>query len=75
MGASKQVTHYIKGIGTVEVSFPNGEICCRWCPFCNYEPGLRRAVCEITNEFLPYFMGCVGNSCPLMIEEGKENGI
>lgn len=51
----------------IEISFPEDEICCRWCKYCFPEKELSRHRCRLTNEILynPYVIGVVGDECPI----------
>lgn len=67
-----QVLWYSKGHATVKVSFPEDKIVCQWCPFCRNEDSLRRWKCLLTGEYLVYPFHCVGNECPVIIDETRK---
>lgn len=60
---SRGVSYYTKG--TVDIGFPEDDICCRWCPFMGMELKVDRAYCKKTGEYLvaPNFI--IGANCPI----------
>jgi len=69
MSTPDHVTHYTMARGQIEVSFPNEDAICRWCPYCYSEYGLDRARCRITDEVLRFPYSERGIKCPLILEE------
>lgn len=55
---------------TVEIGFPEEDVCCHWCPLMTRDPNLRD-VCGKTGEILLAPKHTVGFNCPLKFE--KEN--
>ncbi len=66
------VRYYTTGIAQVKINFPEGEVCCRWCPFCRSEESLKRYWCRLTNEMIYNPYAGIGGCCPVEFE-GKEN--
>lgn len=66
------VRYYTTGIAQVKINFPEGEVCCRWCPFCRSEESLKRYWCRLTNEMIYNPYAGIGECCPVEFE-GKEN--
>lgn len=66
------VRFYKTGKATVLVHYPNGDVCCRWCPYVRYDESLRRHRCLFTSEYLPFPLDGRGNECPVILEE-EEN--
>lgn len=67
---SRGVSYYTRG--TVEICFPEDDICCHWCPMMGIEIKSDRAYCRRTGEYLPGTRYIVGVNCPLNFED-KEN--
>lgn len=67
---SRGVSYYTKG--TVEVGFPEDDICCRWCPLMSVEIKTDRHYCRKTGEYLLAKDFYVGANCPIRFES-KEN--
>ncbi len=66
----RAVESYTTGETTVQVHFPNGEVCCRWCwPFLQSDNELRRYRCKRTGESIPDPVHQIGQKCPLNFEE------
>lgn len=62
------VSYYTKA--TVEIGFPEDDICCHWCPIMTRDPNLRD-VCGKTGEILLAPKHTIGFNCPLNFN--KEN--
>ncbi len=62
-----RVDFYVVGTAETRVHFPNGNVCCRWCPYCKYREanGRRRTICIKTYELLRD-MDKRGEDCPLV---------
>ena len=60
---SRGVSYYTKG--TVDIGFPEDDICCRHCPLMGMELKIDRAYCKKTGEYLvaPNFI--IGANCPI----------
>lgn len=56
------VSYYTKA--TVEIGFPEDDVCCHWCPLMTRDPNLRD-VCGKTGEILLASKHTVGFNCPL----------
>lgn len=63
---SRGVRYYTKA--TVEIGFPEDDICCQWCPLMTRDPNLRD-VCGKTGEILLAPKHSTGFSCPLRFKE------
>ncbi len=64
-----------KGIGyyttcnlNLDVSFPEDEVKCKWCPFITHYDSIDRDRCTLTSEIL-YSREYIGQKCPLTIKE------
>ena len=68
-GSRNGVTWYATGIVTVPVYFPEGDICCRWCPYVRYDDSLRRHRCLFTDEYIVSPMDSTGALCPVEFKE------
>lgn len=57
------------------VSFPEDDICCRWCSHCRSERDLGRARCGLTGEvlFTPEISNAVGARCPINFTRKEDN--
>lgn len=66
---SKGVSYYTHS--TVDISFPEDDICCYWCPLMASEYKPDREYCKKTGEYLLAPKHTVGERCPLIF--GKEN--
>jgi len=62
----KGVLGYTFAECTIQVSFPEDEVKCRWCSFIRHYDGLDRDRCELTNEIL-FSKEIIGHNCPLTI--------
>ena len=61
------VSFYTKA--TVEIGFPEGDLCCHWCPFLTSDYKLDRERCGKTGEVLIAPKHEIGYYCPLQFEE------
>jgi hypothetical protein len=59
------VSYYTKS--TVDICFPEDDICCHWCPLMTRDPNLRD-VCSKTGEILLAAKHTIGFNCPLKFE-------
>ena len=50
----------------INVSFPEDQVMCKWCPFLVHYDSLSRDKCSITNEII-YSREFVGQKCPMTI--------
>lgn len=57
---------------TVEITFPEDDICCSRCPLMGIEMASSREYCRKTGEYLPSPKYIIGYDCPLRFES-KEN--
>lgn len=62
------VSYYTKA--TVEIGFPEDDVCCHWCPLMTRDPNLRD-ICGKTGEILQAPKHTIGFNCPLNFN--KEN--
>lgn len=72
------VSFYARGVVPVEVSFPEGDVCCEFCRLCIKDPSAPwRKICFATGEIIVH-IAMTGRACPLRMEEenkgGEENG-
>lgn len=63
---SRGVKYYSGGM--VQISFPEDDICCQWCPMLGYESKVDRAYCKRTGEYLPSPKFTIGNQCPITFD-------
>lgn len=63
------VSYYTKA--TVDIGFPEDDVCCYRCPLMGVETMSNREYCRRTGEYLPAPRDIVGLNCPLNFE--KEN--
>jgi hypothetical protein len=68
----KGVSYYTKA--TVEVGFPEDDICCYRCPLMGKTLGVDREICNRTGEILPAPRQMIGYECPLKFKE-KDNDV
>lgn len=65
------VSYYTQS--TVNISFPEDDICCYRCPLMGVETMSNREYCRRTGEYLPAPKDIVGLNCPLIfIKESDE---
>ena len=63
------VSYYTKA--TVEIGFPEDDVCCHWCPLMTRDPNLRD-VCSKTGEILLAAKHTIGVNCPLKFKENND---
>lgn len=69
------VSYYTKGVASVDVFFPNGEVRCQHCRFCRSESELKRWWCRLVErEVYNPFFGIEG-FCPLVFDEGEDGKV
>lgn len=68
---SKGVSYYTHS--TVEISFPEDDVCCSRCPLMGIEMASSREYCRRTGEYLPAPRDIIGFHCPLKFENGSDN--
>lgn len=68
---SKGVRYYTPA--TVEIHFPEDDICCYRCPLMGTEYKPDREYCKRTGEYLTAPKYVVGLNCPLKFEKENEN--
>lgn len=66
---SRGVSYYTRG--TVEVGFPEDDVCCRWCPLLRVELKTDRSYCCKTGEYLVSPSFFVGQLCPIVFDGGN----
>lgn len=64
---SKGVAWYTRS--TVEITFPEDDVCCYRCPLMGVEIKSDREHCRRTGEYLPAPRDIVGLDCPLKFDE------
>ena len=62
----KGVSYYTIADVTFQVSFPEDEVKCKWCPFLRHYDGMDRDKCALTEEIL-VSREIIGFRCPLTI--------
>ena len=72
MSFENGVSYYTRARAVVIVNFPENKTVCQWCPFCKNEDRLRRWKCILTGELIVYPFDFVGNQCPLILEDSKD---
>lgn len=65
------VGYYTKA--TVEVGFPEDDICCYWCPLMGSEYKPNREYCKKTGEYLLAPKHTIGVNCPLNFKKESDN--
>ena len=60
------VRYYTKA--TVEIGFPEDDVCCHWCPFLAADYKLDREMCRRTGEVLLAPKYTIGRYCPLKFD-------
>lgn len=68
---SKGVSYYTSA--SVQINFPEDDICCYWCPLMASEYKPDREYCKKTGEYLLATKYTVGEKCPLIFEKENEN--
>lgn len=58
--------------GTVEIFFPEDDLCCYRCPLMAVESKIDREYCRRTGEYLVAPRDMVGLNCPLKFEEAEK---
>jgi hypothetical protein len=72
------VKNFSKGVGwytksTVEISFPEDDVCCCRCPLMGIEMASSREYCRRTGEYLPAPRDIIGFNCQLKFENKEDN--
>ena len=67
------VSYYTKA--TVEIGFPEDDLCCFRCPLMGTEYKPDREYCKMTGEYLTAPKHVVGYKCPLNFEMEMENDV
>lgn len=62
----KGVTSYTFAECTIQVSFPEDEVKCKWCPFLKHYDSINRDKCGLTDKIL-FSTEIIGRDCPLTI--------
>ena len=60
------VKWYTYGTAVIQIAFPEGQVCCRWCPFCREESGLQRYWCRLTNKMIYNPGAGLADGCPIV---------
>lgn len=73
MGGGEKLGKFDRGVlsytiatADITVSFPEDDVCCRWCPYLKHYDSIDRDRCIITNDIL-YSRQIIGHNCPLVI--------
>ena len=67
---SRGVSYYTKA--TVEIGFPEDDICCYRCPLMTTDYGSKRERCSKTGEILSAPKVTIGYDCPLNFNKEEE---
>ena len=64
------VSFYSEGKIELSVFFPEGDVRCKWCPFCRAEESLGRFWCRLTNKMIynPNYDG-LPDGCPITVKK------
>ena len=65
------VSYYTKA--TIEIGFPEDDVCCHWCQLMTRDPNLRD-VCSKTGEILLAPKHTIGVNCPLNFIKENNDG-
>jgi len=60
------VSYYTIADLSMEIGFPEDEVCCKWCRFIRHYDNLDRDKCALTEDIL-YSRETRGHNCPLVI--------
>lgn len=69
-GFDKGVQYYTHG--TVEIPFPEDQVCCRWCPLMRADAGGARHLCVVTGLILAD-IDSRPDECPVTVNKAKED--
>lgn len=69
---SRGVSFYTKA--SVEIGFPEDDVCCHWCPFLAADYKLDREMCKKTGEVLLAPKHQIGYYCPLKFKQEENDG-
>jgi hypothetical protein len=67
---SKGVSYYTKA--SVEIGFPEDDVCCHWCPLMGVESKTDRPYCKRTGEYLIVPKLDIGARCPIKFNNKEE---
>lgn len=59
-------------VGTVELVFPEDDVCCYRCPMMGTEERTHREYCKRTGEYLPAPKDIIGTFCPIAFKNQEE---
>ena len=59
-------------MATVEIGFPEEDVCCWWCPMICMELKSDRYYCRKTGEYLLAPKHTIGENCPLVFENSEK---
>ena len=60
--------------GTIEIHFPEDDVCCMNCPLMAKESGMERMYCKRTGFYLPAYMVDIDMNCPIKFTKENNNG-
>lgn len=66
----KGVRFYTHGVATVEVTFPEESVMCRYCRFLRADANGARHKCVLTDEIL-LKLDAIGLACPVQFKEDE----
>ena len=69
---ARGVSYYT--VSTVEITFPEDDVCCYRCPLMGIEMASSREYCRKTGEYLPSPKHIIGFNCPLNFNKEEEHG-
>ena len=70
---SKGVSYYTRY--TVDIPFPEDDVCCSRCPLMGIEMASSREYCRKTGEYLPAPRDTVGFYCPLRLDDKEDEHV
>lgn len=69
----KGVSYYTIADLSMQISFPEDSVCCKWCRFLRHYDGIDRDKCALTEDIL-YSRELRGINCPLVIINDVSEG-
>ena len=66
------VSYYTKG--TLDIYFPENDVCCFRCPLLGKERGTEREYCKRTGYYLPAYADDIEMNCPINFTKENNDG-
>ena len=60
--------------GTIEIHFPEEDVCCWHCPLLGKESGTGREYCKRTGYYLPAYTEDIDMNCPIKFTKESNDG-